>query len=86
MAQLKRSVIASFEQLRLVEMELEILKHRATLTPEQLKANEQMSMKPEPGSMPPLQYKTITKDSMDKMPYLMRPQNEEEELYQQEIV
>ena len=36
-----------------------------------------MSLKPEPGSLPPLQLQTITKDMVDNMgkgdPYMMRP-------------
>jgi len=34
MAQIRKSILSSFESLRLVEMELEILKHRESLTPE----------------------------------------------------
>jgi len=44
----------SFEQLRLIEMELEMLKHAASLTPEQIAANDKRSKAPEPGSLPPL--------------------------------
>lgn len=33
MAQIRHSVISSFEQLRTIEMELDILKHQAQLTP-----------------------------------------------------
>ena len=54
MLQIKRSVMISFEQLRLVEMELEMLKHQASLTAEQRAANDQRSKAPEPGSLPPL--------------------------------
>jgi len=74
--QIKHSIIATFEQLRLVEMELEILKHQATLTKEQIESNQKKSAKPEPGSLPPMQYQHITKESLQKTPYLMRPQNE----------
>lgn len=31
---------------------------------------------PEPGSLPPLQMHTITKESLNKVPYLMRPATE----------
>lgn len=34
MYQLRISVMDTFEKLRMVEMEMQILKHRATLTPE----------------------------------------------------
>jgi len=60
MMQIRQSVVNTFEQLRVVEMELEILKHQATLSPEQIERNVQRSKKPEPGSMPPMQVKTIT--------------------------
>ena len=60
MAQIRQSVCTTFEQLRLVERELDILKHQATLTPEQIAANEKASSKPEPGSLPPLKLNTIT--------------------------
>jgi hypothetical protein len=73
MLQIKRSVMISFEQLRLAEMELEMLKHAATLTPEQRAANDNRSKEPAPGSLPPLQMHTITKESLNKTPYLMRP-------------
>jgi hypothetical protein len=36
-------------------MELDILKHHASLTPEQIAENKRRSEKPEPGSLPPLQ-------------------------------
>lgn len=65
MLQIKRSIMISFEQLRLIEMELEMLKHRASLTPEQVAANDQRSKAPTPGSMPPLQMHTITKESLN---------------------
>lgn len=54
MAQIKKSILISFEQLRLIEMELDLLKHQASLTPEQRAANDERSKKPEPGSLPPL--------------------------------
>lgn len=41
-------------------MEIGVLKHRAKLTPEQIAENDRRSAKPQPGSLPPLQYKTIT--------------------------
>ena len=75
MAQIRRSVFSSFEQLRLIEMELEILKHQASLTPEQIEQDRKRSEKPQ-GELPPLQMKTITKESLNEMPYLMRPVSE----------
>jgi hypothetical protein len=44
----------------MLEMETEILKHRAGLSPDQVAHNERKSAKPEPGSLPPLQVQTIT--------------------------
>ena len=44
----------------MLEMETEILKHRAGLSPDQIAVNERKSAKPEPGSLPPLQVQTIT--------------------------
>ena len=70
---IQRSVIQTFEQVKLVEMEVQIFKHKATLSPEQIAANEKKSLKPEPGSMPPMQYQTITKESLSQIPYMMRP-------------
>ena len=77
MAQIRQSVITCFEQLRLIEMEKDIHRHAAQLTPAQIEANKRASERPEPGSLPPLQLQTITKESLQKMPYLMRPQNED---------
>ena len=51
---IKRSILITFESLRTIDMELDILKHRAQLTPEQIEANKAKSAKPEPGSLPPL--------------------------------
>ena len=73
MLQIKRSVMISFESLRTIEFELEMLKHQAGLTPEQKAANDLRSKPPAPGSLPPLQMHTITKESLNKTPYLMRP-------------
>jgi hypothetical protein len=41
-------------------MEMDVLKHRAKLTPEQIAINDKRSAKPEPGSMAPMQLHTIT--------------------------
>ena len=41
-----------------------------------------MSKKPEPGSLPPLQLQTITKEMVEnigKKPYMMRPQDREDD-------
>jgi len=34
MGQIKKSIFVTFEQLRLIEMETQMLKHQASLTPE----------------------------------------------------
>ena len=76
MAQIKHSIVTSFEQLRLVDMELDLLKHQASLSQEQIAKNKAMSQKPEPGSLPPLQLQTITREMVEnigKKPYMMRP-------------
>ena len=39
MAQIRHSVLEAFEQLRTIDMELDILKHQAKLTPEQIAEN-----------------------------------------------
>ena len=75
MVQIKRSIFSSLEQLRLIEMELDILKHQASLTPEQIEQDRKKSEKPQ-GQLPPLQMHTITKESLNEMPYLMRPVSE----------
>lgn len=50
----------TFEQLRVIEMEIDVLKHRSKLTSEQIAENERRSAKPEPGSLPPLHLHEIT--------------------------
>lgn len=60
MAQIYKSILEAFEAMKMLEMETEILKHRAGLSQDQIKDNERMSAKPEPGSLPPLKVKTIT--------------------------
>ena len=45
MAQIRRSILISIEQLRLIEMELDLLKHQASLTPEQIAENDKRSKK-----------------------------------------
>lgn len=60
MMQIRHSVMETFEQLRMVDMEMQMLRHRASLTPEQIAANEKRSAKPEPGSLPPMQIQKIT--------------------------
>ena len=54
MLQIKRSVMITLEALRTIEFELEMLKHQASLTPEQIAANDLRSKPPAPGSLPPL--------------------------------
>lgn len=63
MMQIRQSVMTSFEQLRLIEMEVEILKHQATLSAEQIATNEKKSARPPPGSLPPMQMEHITVSS-----------------------
>ena len=43
MAQIRYSIMHTFEQLKMVEMELQILAHKASLTPEQIAENEKRS-------------------------------------------
>jgi len=74
MAQIKISIFSTFEQLRLIDMELDILKHQASLTPAQIEEERKRSEKPE--NLPPMQMKHITKESLNEMPYLMRPTSE----------
>jgi len=57
---MQKSILETFEALKMLEMETEILKHRAGLSPDQIAVNERKSAKPEPGSLPPLQVQTIT--------------------------
>lgn len=63
----------SFENLRLIEMELQMLKHKASLTPEQIAENERVSAIRDPKDLPPMQVQQITKESLSKIPYMMRP-------------
>ena len=76
MSQIKKSIFVSFEQLRLIEMELQMLKHKASLTPEQIAENEKKSAKMDPRDMPKMQVQHITKESLSNIPYLMRPQQQ----------
>ena len=78
MGQVKQSVFVSFENLRLIEMELQMLKHKASLTPEQIAENERVSAIRDPKDLPPMQMQQITKESLSKIPYMMRPQNADE--------
>jgi hypothetical protein len=43
MAQIRHSVLACFENLRTIEMEMELLQHQAKLTPEQHALNDKRS-------------------------------------------
>lgn len=54
MGQIRKSVFVSFEQLRLIEMELMMLKHKASLTPEQVAENERKSAVRDPKDLPPM--------------------------------
>lgn len=57
-------------------MELQMLKHKASLTPEQIAENERKSAMQDPKDMPPMQVQHITKESLSKVPYMMRPQQD----------
>ena len=63
----------SFENLRLIEMELQMLKHKASLTPKQIAENERVSAIRDTKDLPPMQVQQITKESLSKIPYMMRP-------------
>jgi hypothetical protein len=54
MGQIKKSVFQSFENLRLIEMETQMLKHQASLTTEQIADNEKKSAPRDPKDLPPL--------------------------------
>lgn len=58
-------------------MELQLLKHQASLTPEQIAENEKRSAPRDPKDLPPMQVQHITKESMSKIPYMMRPQSDD---------
>ena len=51
---IRHSVIGTFEQIRLTEMELDLLRHQSSLSVEEIEENKKSSLKPEPGSLPPL--------------------------------
>ena len=51
-----------------------MLKHKASLTAEQVAENERKSAVRDPKDLPPMQVQHITKESLSKMPYMMRPQ------------
>lgn len=55
--QIKLSVMAALDQLGMTEMELNVLKHRASLTQEQHEANRKRSERPE--QMQPMQAQYI---------------------------
>ena len=53
-----------------------MLKHKASLTPEQIAENEKKSAVRDPKDMPPMQVQHITKESLSNIPYMMRPQKQ----------
>lgn len=71
--QIQFSVLNTFESLRMTEMEMQIHAHRATLTPEQIAANERASAPKKRGDMPPLQTMFIGPDDVKDLPYMMMP-------------
>ena len=63
----------AFEQLKMTEMEMNVLEHRASLTPEQHAANDARSAPKNREDMPPLQVTHIGPDDIKKLPYMMMP-------------
>lgn len=55
-----------------------MLKHKASLTPEQIAENERKSAIKDPKDLPPMQVQRITKESLSKIPYMMRPQQQDD--------
>ena len=73
MTQIKLSIMQTFEQLRLTDMELEMLKHASSLTPSQLEENEARSQPIPRDQMPPLQVTHIGPDDIKKLPMMVNP-------------
>ena len=59
----------------MVEMELRMLAHKASLTAEQVAANEKASAQKDTRKMQMRHISREETDSLSKVPYLMRPQN-----------
>ena len=84
MNQLKLSIMQTFDQLRLTEMELDMLAHAASLTPQQI-ADNNIASRPIPRSeMQPLSVTHIGPEDMkkltaaqQKLPYMVRPSDED---------
>ena len=77
--QIKFSIMKTFEQIRLTEMELNVLAHRASLTPAQHAENNAKSAPKNREDLPPMQVTHIGPDDIKKMPYLMQPRSENQQ-------
>lgn len=86
MNQIKLSIMNSFEQMRLTEMELDMLQHAASLTPSQRADNEARSQPVPRSEMPPLSVTHIGPDDIKKLPYMVRPASGEPEQAQSNVV
>ena len=71
--QIKFSIMKTFEQLKMTEMELNVLAHKASLTPAQHAANAAKSAPKNREDLPPLQVTHIGPDDVKNMPYLLQP-------------
>ena len=84
MNQLKLSIMQTFDQLRLTEMELDMLAHAASLTPQQIADNNKASQPIPRSEMQPLSVTHIGPEDMkkltaaqQKLPYMVRPSDED---------
>lgn len=67
------SILETFEQLNMTQMEMQVLQHRASLTPAQHAANDARSAPVSRQDMPPLEVTHIGPDDIKKLPYMMQP-------------
>ena len=63
--------MTAFEQLNMTEMEMQVLKHAASLTPAQRAENDKRSAPVKREDMPPLQTMFIGPDDVKNLPYMM---------------
>ena len=71
LTQIEFSILQTFENLALTTMEMNVLEHRAGLTPLEHASNERKSAPVDRKNMPPLKVMHIGPDDIAKMPYLM---------------
>jgi len=71
LTQIEFSILQTFENLALTTMEMNVLEHRAGLTPLEHANNERKSAPVDRKNMPPLKVMHIGPDDIAKMPYLM---------------